>query len=86
MTSLKENEICGLKCLPEEEQWIFIVKSNSDSSIDKFKARLIIKGFNQRQGIGYNQKFMPVAILGTIRSILNIADIERMHLGQFAAF
>lgn len=51
-------------------------KMNADGSNDKYEARLVIKGFNQRHGIDYRQTFSPAAKLGTIRSILSIAASE----------
>ena len=45
--------------LPEDRkvigsQWVFIVKRNSDGSIDKYKARLVAQGFTQMPGIDYD--------------------------------
>ena len=88
LNSLKENKTWdivnlskGGKALPCK--WVFRVKTNPDGSIDKFKARLVIKGFNQRAGIDYNETFSPVAKMGTIRALLSIAASEEMYLSQF---
>ncbi|KAI5342446.1 hypothetical protein L3X38_010321 [Prunus dulcis] len=44
----------GCKC-------IFKIKYNSDSSIERYKAPLVPKGFTQREGIDYTETFAPVA-------------------------
>lgn len=86
--SLKENKTWKLILLPKGTKaipckWVFRLKLNSDGSIDKYKARLVVKGFRQKYGIDYCQTFSPVAKMGTIRSILSIAANEQMHLAQF---
>lgn len=38
-------------CNPVGCKWIFHVKRKSDESVDRFKVRLVAKGFNQRKGL-----------------------------------
>lgn len=88
IASLKENQTWILTDLPPGAKaipckWVFRLKKNPDGSIDKYKGRLVVKGFSQRHGIDYSETFSPVAKMGTIRSILSIAASERMHLIQF---
>jgi len=40
-------------CRPISSKWIFNKKLRADGSIDKYKARLVIRGFDQRKGIDY---------------------------------
>lgn len=56
MASLEENEMWQLTLLPKCEKaipcnWVYRVKTNPDGNIDKYKARLIVKGFIQCRGI-----------------------------------
>lgn len=86
--SLKENNTWNLTELPKGKKalpckWVFRVKKNPDGSIERYKARLVVKGFKQKKGIDYNQTYSPVAKLGTIRAILSIAATEKMQLSQF---
>lgn len=60
-------------------KWVFKRKLNADGSIERYKARLVIKGFYQREGIDYNAVFAPVVRASTVRMFLSIVaslDLE----------
>lgn len=71
----------GRKALPCK--WVLRIKRNPDGSIDKYKARLVVKGYKQRKGQDYDQTFSPVARLATIRALLSVSAQENLHLVQF---
>ena len=54
-------------------RWVYIVKYKADSSIDRYKVRLVARGFTQTYGIDYEKTFSPVARLNSIRVILSLA-------------
>ena len=60
-------------------KWVFKRKLNADGTIERYKARLVIKGFYQRLGIDYNSVFAPVVRASTVRLFLSIVasfDLE----------
>ncbi|MDO9005655.1 MAG: reverse transcriptase domain-containing protein, partial [Aquabacterium sp.] len=44
---------------PIKSRWIFKVKYNADSTIEKFKARVVLKGFEQKYGTDYINTYAP---------------------------
>ena len=51
-------------------KWIFKTKHSADGSIEKFKVRFVARGFSQKEGIDYEDTFVPVARYTSIIIIL----------------
>src|SRR5579871_5854511 len=63
-------------------KWIFRYKLGADGTIQRFRARLVAKGFTQTYGVDYNETFAPVAKLPSLRLLLAIAVIEDLEIYQ----
>ncbi|CAL5381550.1 unnamed protein product [Camellia sinensis] len=66
MEKPQNRKIIGVK-------WVFRTKLNADGSVNKYKARLVVKGYAQIYGVDFSETFAPVARLDTIRLLLAIA-------------
>ena len=68
---------------------VYDVKTNPDGSIDKYKCRLVAKGFSQSEGTDYEDTFAPVSQLLSMRVLLSHALSENLtlhHLDVSTAF
>jgi hypothetical protein len=54
-------------------KWIFRHKFFADGSLDRYKARWVLRGFTQRPGIDYDETFSPVVKPATVRVVLTLA-------------
>lgn len=87
MDSLRHNGTWTLTPLPKGRRaitckWVFRVKRGRCEAEDRYKARLVARGFSQKKGFDYTETYSPVAKLDTLRAVLAIANRERMHLHQ----
>ena len=64
-------------------KWVFRIKRNSDSTIEKYKARLVACGFMQKLGMDYFNTFSPVARLASFCMILAIAVCNDWEIHTF---
>ena len=51
-------------------KWIYRTKLNSNGSINKHKARLVVKGYAQIFGMDFYETFVPIVRLDTTRMLL----------------
>nr|GEW99844.1 retrovirus-related Pol polyprotein from transposon TNT 1-94 [Tanacetum cinerariifolium] len=63
-------------------KWIFKKNMKADGTIDKYKARLVIKGFRQREGLDYFDTYSPVTRITSIRMIVAIAALRNLEIHQ----
>ena len=56
-----------------EIKWIFKRKTDADSSVTIYKARIVAKGFWQVQGVDYDEILSLIAMLKSVRIMLAIA-------------
>ena len=92
--SLKDNQVWELTTLPTGKKaitykWVYKVKTNSDGSIERYKARLVARGFDQKFGSDYNETFCPVVCLESLRTLIALSTqcgLELHHVDVHTAF
>eukprot|EP00253_Pinus_taeda_P031455 PITA_31455 len=72
MTSLHKKEAWDLVDLsvgrkPIGSKWMFKKKTNVEGKVEKYKARLVEKGYSQVPGIDFGDIFSPIAKVASIR-------------------
>ena len=60
--------------------WVFRVKHKADGFIERFKARIVAKGYSQRPGLDYNESFAPTFRPATLRIIMAMSAVEDLEL------
>ncbi|KAK8934097.1 hypothetical protein KSP39_PZI014574 [Platanthera zijinensis] len=78
IASIKKNDTWRLVDPPAGHKplgvkWVYKVKKNKNGAVEKHKARLVVKGYRQVQGVDYDEVYAPVARIDTIRLIIALA-------------
>ena len=61
-------------------RWVFKLKRKADGSVNRYKARLIAKGYSQHPGLEFSEVFVPTAKWAALRAILALSALEDLEL------
>ena len=56
---------------------MYNIKTNSDGSIERFKARLVVKEYSQYYDMDYEETFVLVAKMTIVRNLIVVASIRQ---------
>eukprot|EP00253_Pinus_taeda_P006599 PITA_06599 len=94
MNSLLENKTWELVNLPKgrkalQNKWVYKIKHEDDEKKERYKTRLVVKSFAQKEGIDFTEIFSLVVKMSSIRVILGLVaalDLECEQLDVKTAF
>ncbi|KAH9751779.1 Integrase catalytic domain-containing protein [Citrus sinensis] len=80
--ALHKNKTWELVPLPHGRKaignkWVYKIKRDGNDQVERYRARLVVKGYAQKEGIDFNEIFSPVVRLTTVRVVLAIPDIAQ---------
>jgi hypothetical protein len=78
MVSIEMNQTWQLTQLPPGHhaiglKWVFKLKKDSNGDVVKWKARVVAKGYVQRQGVDFDEVFAPVARMESVCVMIALA-------------
>ena len=87
LNQFKRNDVWELVPRPRDHhiigtKWVFRNKLDENGMITRNKARLVAQGYNQEEGIDYEETYAPVARLEAIRLLLAYACAKDFKLYQ----
>ncbi|RDY04531.1 hypothetical protein CR513_11749, partial [Mucuna pruriens] len=87
LKSMQDNDIWDLVELPEDVKtigckWIFKTKKYSKGNIDRYKTRLVAKGFTQKEGIDYKETSSSISLKDSFRTIMTLVGHFDLELHQ----
>ena len=94
MTSMSQNKVWSLIDLRDDYKpigckWVFKTKRDAKGHVERYKARLLTKGYSQREGIDFKETLPPLSTTDSLRIIMAIMahfDLELHQMDVRPAF
>ena len=87
MKSMEDNDVWDLIELPKGSKpigckCIFKTKSDANGNVERYKARLVVKGFTKKEGIYYKETLSSVSTKDSFRTIMTLMAHFDLELHQ----
>jgi len=63
--------------------WVYTIKLQVDGIIERYKTRLVTRGFTQQEGIDYSETSSPVIKQATVKLIFSIVVLDDWKIHRF---
>lgn len=85
LTALKASNTWLLSDLPLGKvsidcKYVYKIKFHSNGSVERFKARLVVKGYTQLEGVDFHETFYLVAKLVTMQCLLLLLSKASIYI------
>lgn len=67
---------------PIGNKWVYKIKRNGEDQVERYRARLVVKGYAQKEGVDFNKIFSPVVRMTMVRVVLAMCATFDLHLEQ----
>jgi transposase InsO family protein len=84
-SSLEKNQVGELVPTPPgvkrlDTRYVFKIKRDANGNVIKYKARYVVKGYHQREGIDYSLTYSPTALSSSTRMLIAVATDFRWSI------
>ena len=82
MTSMSQNKVVDF---PYDYRtygckWVFKTKRDAKGQVERYKVRLVAKGYSQREGIDFKETFSPISTKDSLCVIMAIVALFNLEL------
>ena len=86
--ALQKNKTWEMVDLPIKKKtvgckWVYTIKYRADETLERYKVRLVTKGYTQTYDVDHLETFVPIAKVNTIRILLSLVANNNRDLQQF---
>ena len=87
LKSMDDNNVWEMTELPKDSKragckWVFKTKRDSKGIVERYKGRLVAKGYTQKDGIDYKETFSPVSRKDSLRIVMALVAHFDLELHQ----
>nr|GEW10070.1 Gag-Pol polyprotein [Tanacetum cinerariifolium] len=67
---------------PIGNKWVYKIKRNGDDQVERYRARLVVKGYAHKEGVNFNGIFSLVVRMTTVQVVMAMCATYDLHLEQ----